>query len=543
MSESDVAAPADHDHLQHIASISQSAMSVWYALLGAVVFGAVTLLGHRDADFFAVGAETTLPLLGVAAPTETVFYGLPLGVLALYAYLHAALLKLWRALSTAPDRLIGAGGAERRLDEAIFPFLFSDAALRWRASRFRQPLGFGLAFAAWAFGWALAPALLIAFWIRSMPAHEEGMTLFLGALLWTAVMIGWTSRAEAKRLMRGRDAGLIAKIARGFAGALLALVIGVVSWSTTEAGLWAGDGETPIPQNCSTTTQRDGLACFLADLRRNGDAAFLAPAALDRAEITAPPAGFAPRELAVAEFRRAAIARRVEEFGPDWRRTLEEKRGGWAGVIAREVEQARAAQRTLVGSRDLSGADLRRASLRGAMLVNARLEGARFDEADLAGAWLEGAALTGARFPAASLTQARLESALMADASFQDAALQGARLERSLLFSADFTEASLIDADLAEADLSGARLVGAALLRTRLEGAELDGAILNLASLAGASLIGAKGLNDYALSVSFGDAATLLPEGLTRPQSWDRRELDFLGHGEAYSAWRAAQKN
>ncbi len=47
-------------------------------LLALLVFVGVTLMGHRDSDFFAFGAETQLPLVNISAPTVSFFIAAPI---------------------------------------------------------------------------------------------------------------------------------------------------------------------------------------------------------------------------------------------------------------------------------------------------------------------------------------------------------------------------------------------------------------------------------------------------------------------------------
>jgi len=96
---------------------------------------------------------------------------------------------------------------------------------------------------------------------------------------------------------------------------------------------------------------------------------------------------------------------------------------------------------------DLTGADLARLRLPGAVLAGARLARARFRAADLHGAALGGADLTGADLALADLT------------------------------GADLAGADLTAADLTGARLAGAYLVGATLTRATLAGADLTGAL------------------------------------------------------------------
>ncbi len=70
--------------LDHIAQVSQNARATWFGLLGLLAFVGVTLLGHKDADFFAYGAETQLPLVNVTIPVKAFFVFAPALVAALY---------------------------------------------------------------------------------------------------------------------------------------------------------------------------------------------------------------------------------------------------------------------------------------------------------------------------------------------------------------------------------------------------------------------------------------------------------------------------
>ncbi len=85
--------------------------------------------------------------------------------------------------------------------------------------------------------------------------------------------------------------------------------------------------------------------------------------------------------------------------------------------------------------------------------------------------------------------------------------------------------ADLMGARLRGADLQGANLRGAYLIAADLKGADLRradviGADLRDADLSGADLTGALFLTQSQLNAARGDAATKLPETLTRPAHW-----------------------
>ena len=109
-------APNPKAILDHIAQVSQNARATWYGLLGLLAFVGVTLLGHKDADFFAYGAETQLPLVGITVPVKAFFYAAPVLVAALYAYLHLYLMTLWDALGDLKQQKGAAPIADR-----VFP--------------------------------------------------------------------------------------------------------------------------------------------------------------------------------------------------------------------------------------------------------------------------------------------------------------------------------------------------------------------------------------------------------------------------------------
>ncbi|MEM8792555.1 MAG: hypothetical protein AAGE80_13120 [Pseudomonadota bacterium] len=213
-------------------------------MLALLVFVGVTLLDHKDADFFAFGASTQLPLVGVSVPPEAFFWTAPILTAALYVYLHLYLINLWVELGRAPAHING-----RPLIDRVTPSLIVAAALWYRDLRrsdscsgvrpFRIAstlIGFLL---IWVFGWVV----LITLWVRSMPAHLELMTLMIGACLTAALAFGWISLIAAERLLRRRDVARLSGFNPRLAGLGFALVAGIisVSWATTEGGGFGED--------------------------------------------------------------------------------------------------------------------------------------------------------------------------------------------------------------------------------------------------------------------------------------------------------------
>ena len=89
-----------------------------------------------------------------------------------------------------------------------------------------------------------------------------------------------------------------------------------------------------------------------------------------------------------------------------------------------------------------------------------------------------------------------------------------------VLSGADLGGAVLSDANLCGADLIDADLSGALLVRADLCGADCTRANFAHAHLHSAALKDARNLDQAQIESAFGDEATRLPEGLTRPPAW-----------------------
>ena len=140
---------------------------------------------------------------------------------------------------------------------------------------------------------------------------------------------------------------------------------------------------------------------------------------------------------------------------------------------------------------DFGGANLRGATLAGAIGRSARFPGAILEEADLRDTDLSGADFTGI-----VAGQVRLSDAMLEDARFGGAAMRFADLSKALLDGADFTDADLWGTDFTGADADdtvfrNARLDEANLTDTNLTQADFEGASLTKAVLAGSRLRGA----------------------------------------------------
>ncbi|HSF94130.1 MAG TPA: pentapeptide repeat-containing protein, partial [Thermohalobaculum sp.] len=132
------------------------------------------------------------------------------------------------------------------LADAVYPWLISNAALWYRSHRWGRddrsaaPRAFGwvVVLASFALGWVFGIAVLAGLWIRSMPAHDEGLTLWIAACLIAATATGFTGIRAVIFRMRGSPRAKVAR--QRFYRWVLAGAVGVplicVSWLKTEGG-------------------------------------------------------------------------------------------------------------------------------------------------------------------------------------------------------------------------------------------------------------------------------------------------------------------
>ncbi|MGD1925849.1 MAG: pentapeptide repeat-containing protein [Paracoccaceae bacterium] len=225
--------------IARINEISALARTTWFGLLAYLAFVGVTLLGVEDADFFVPARQTQLPLVNVAIPTSSFFWFAPALGAALYAYLHLQLVKLWEALAAPSPEIDG-----KPLSERVYPWLISDYALARRTDGAlkHRPLAALSRIVTWWLVWAAAPLILAGFWWRSMPRHDEWMTLGIAAAMMLAVYVGLTSNWRATILLRKN--GRLNSRKTPWQGWLrralfvvLCLCVLALSWARTEGGI------------------------------------------------------------------------------------------------------------------------------------------------------------------------------------------------------------------------------------------------------------------------------------------------------------------
>ena len=535
--------------LARINEISMVARTTWFGLLAYLAFVGVTLLGVEDADFFVPSRQTQLPLVNVAIPTSSFFWFAPLLGAALYAYLHLQLLKLWEALAAPPPVIEG-----KPLSEQIYPWLISDFALSRRGDGaiLERPLRLLSSWTTRLLVWWSALLIIGGFWWRSMPAHHEGMTLWIALCMMLTLYIGFTCRRKL-RIEMGKSIGNTQGngwLRRSMFVSLCLFVV-ALSWARTEGGIdyrfnqlvtiWNDAMQDQPKRQLYRTCPDDpssgnGKAayCFF----RNGDAKegvelqeaivrnFWLVWTLDDLTETFDASWLGQAIRSVSDWRLFPSAdlvgvNLIPDSGDLLDHTTERRRfrKAWCdrqgmntetcGRLYTAVEPApdHLDQRrdSWCGERSISiGSDCTTYfrnlddefrdeweqlwTSRTGALGRLDLSGADLRRADLKRAFLIGVKLTKARMEGADLREARMDGADLAEARMEGANLRRARMEGANLSWARMEDMDLRQAWMDGANLIQARMEGADLWRVRMERADLWRARMHGANLRWARL-------------------------------------------------------
>lgn len=533
----------DSARLDHVSELSKNARTSWFALIALSVFIGVTLLNHVDADFFAYNAETKLPIVNVDIPVRSFFVFAPLLVAALYIYLHLYLMTLWDALADLEQ-----SKGEQALADRIYPWLISHAALWYRnyvrkdGSAAPRALGWMVVAISLLLGCAFGPLILFLLWYRSLPAHEEWLTLWIAACLLATITVGYTGVRVASERMRNVPRDKVAsrrKAPRVFAGVLTA-VLATISWETTEGGLL---GRSVHLQDGSTEW-RPIIALFPANLRES--------------VLIEKPEDWQSFDRWINTFDKAFRVDHGLASKEDL--TQSQLRSYWETAKIEWASQLESIDRLNLRQRDLRNADMFRAVLPGADLRGARLNGANLNHAELQGA--DFSCFVPSRgdeictqLGLADLTQAKLQGADFSRSDMRNVNLTVAQMQGANLNAAQINGAMMIHAKMQGTDLNSSHLQGAVLYIAQLQasdlgwaqmqgsvlfGADLRGTSLYATDFLGSDLRGTKILGEGCITTSYigtllhsatlscvldqedlkfavGNDKTVLPEGLTVP--------------------------
>lgn len=514
--------PENDKEIERISTIITNARGMWFMLLGAQVFAAVTLAGVEDVVFFDPATDTMLPLLGISVPVISFFWAGALLVAAVYIYFLLYLEQMWQILGEAGARYNG-----KPLAESIHPWVVSDTALRMRdlmrqkSSERANPRAapsnpiietlkaYAASFINWLTDkprpedpqassrprgmtwianvatillvWVFGLVIVLWFWWRSMPAHDPILTAWLAFVLVSALWVCWGSVCTAISCLAGTQR-------RVWGRPMFALFCGVIGGLTSVRTYWdPWEGE---PRR---------MGDFFTEILRPDQADLRGVALIDR------PKDWQGKEAILGQFRLQWCKERMKR---DCGRSLEPGFSGfedapeearfqnaWNAYWTMRLGQLQKRDYTRVDWRgallhnaildglELSFADFRGADLTAAELDQAKLGGADFRRANLSYAKLPGAYLNFSQMEGATMIRADVRSAMLYSGNFFKAMLFGARMENADLTSAIFTEANLTVADLRRASIDNVSFIN-----TKLNNADLSYARLTNVKFLGANL-------------------------------------------------------
>jgi uncharacterized protein YjbI with pentapeptide repeats len=380
-------------------------------------------------------------------------------LIAVYAYFHMYLQRLWRGLASLPA-VFPDGEA---LDDKAYPWLlnglvrahFKKLEIAQRPlTRFENIVSILLA-------WWVVPFTLLAFWLRFLPRHDW----WLGTPLQVLLIAG----------------------AAWFGVYSYQLAVRTLSGGATARQQEKSEGQ-PLRVRTWRTVRRNLPSAMVAGL-----------SAVIVAMLSVGAANEPGDDLLIA----LGSGLGYETYADLTDDEVSTKPSGWTGreeTAAVEIAQVKGAD---LAGRDLMNADASRAFLVRANLSRANLNGADLEGADLRNADLRDANLKDARLHA-NLRGANLRGADLRGADFRWRAFSLGELGeiRELRFD---ERRNFLSADLRGTDLRGADLGRADLSETDLSGADLSGA----------DLYTARGVTQVQLDVACGDNRTQLPQGLT----------------------------
>jgi uncharacterized protein YjbI with pentapeptide repeats len=338
----------------------------------------------------------------------------------LYIYLHLELIRFFKTLANS---MALAKGSD--IPHEIDPWVGSDFALRLCAANTTEeaPLPWLSMSAAILLVWVSGPLILTAFWWRSMPAHNEWLTLLIALLILFCIFVGYLSFWTARQEFRDGNPPKWRRWSDLLLGSIVAVAILLLSWLRTDGG-------------------------FTNYLLYNQ-----------------PIAAYSERRSPTVN---GSIFNRLE----DWAETSLLARALLGSVDFSKTD----ADFAFFAYRDFRGAF---ASL--ANFSDLQLFGSRFAYAYLPSANFSRSSLDYTDFRQAHLRSAILDNAYIANAVFTFTNLEGARFERALIWDSDFRGADLTRARLSLVDFRGSDLKGidwhfTAVENVNFHGADLRGA-------------------------------------------------------------------
>lgn len=165
---------------------------------------------------------------------------------------------------------------------------------------------------------------------------------------------------------------------------------------------------------------------------------------------------------------------------------------------------------------DLSASDLRNSTLAKAIffktnLVRASLSGSNAEEANF-----ESVVASRTDFSKGNYKNANFVKAEISRSNFSNSDLENAKMSKADFSRVNFINANLKGVNLAYSNISRANLTGASID----ENFSLEGSFMFLTRIEGLDLSSSKTLQQWQIDMACGNKTTVLPEGLSAPDTW-----------------------
>lgn len=180
----------------------------------------------------------------------------------------------------------------------------------------------------------------------------------------------------------------------------------------------------------------------------------------------------------------------------------------------------------IVADYDFTGANFTRADLTSSDLRGTNLTESQFVKANLVRASLKGSRAVNANFSGVTASRTDFSESNLTDTDFSKSEIirsdfSGSRMENADLTKSDFFRSSFREANLNLVDFSFSSLARVDFRDAQLgSDNSFTSAFFYRTLIEGVDLSAVKGLVQWQIDMACGDDATVLPEGLQKPDSW-----------------------
>lgn len=430
-----------YDNLKQVEDSSKFAGKIFLFMLLGCLYSFIIIFTVTDAAIITDSPSSPLPIFGTAVRFDVIFKWAPFFLLSLFAYFRIYLQRSWEKLSILPS--VFPNG--RTVNEMVHPWILNISVRRLfkQLKKRFQFLYWLQSIITFFLQWLIVPLVLLLFWLRYLPRHDE---------IWYILHVSCLSISVALVIVFWIASRVIFK-----------------GWSRRISKF------TVITIEISVFVIISALNICILHCPLRGNIFSKSPDAFELSTDLISKAIWTLGRKPFSDFLR------ISPYADISREDISIKPANWEGSYS-QIELVREAR--------LMGRDLRFADAAGTFFVRADLT-----DVDFGGAHLEKADFRGAK-----LIDANFVSAWTMGIKLREADLTKAKLIGTNLDNVDLTDAILIAANLQGASVNNSVLINtnlqeANLLRSKLSGADFTGAIIKLANFQEADIDPKEGLS------------------------------------------------